>query len=107
MALLRTPMAIFKLGRLQLPEPGVWGGRGDWGWTTSRVAFHSARSLGAAAAAPGAGGDGIAGVDAGVSLVQGASRGLGLEFVCASPSAFTRAISVSRNHAGFGYIMSF
>lgn len=53
-------MAIFKLGRGQLAE-------GGW---SSRVALHTGRALGAAA-----------GGDAGVSLVQGASRGLGLEFV--------------------------
>lgn len=73
MALLRIPLALFTLGRGQLAE-GVCGGRGGWPWS-SRVALHTGRSLGAAA------GDGVAGVDAGVSLVQGASRGLGLEFV--------------------------
>jgi hypothetical protein len=74
MALLRTPMAIFKLGRGQLAE----GVRAEWGWS-SHVALHTGLALGAAA-----GGDALAGVDAGVSLVQGASRGLGLEFVSAS-----------------------
>lgn len=42
------------------------------------MTIHSGRPV---TAAEGLGGDGVGGVDAGVSLVQGASRGLGLEFV--------------------------
>lgn len=48
----------------------------SWRWSSGH-ALHSGRAMGAAAAL----GGGVEGVDAGVSLVQGASRGLGLEFV--------------------------
>jgi hypothetical protein len=63
-------MAIFKLGRGQLAK----GVRLECGWS-SHVALHTGRALGAIA-----GEDALAGIDAGVSLVQGASRGLGLEY---------------------------
>lgn len=68
MALLRIPMAMFQVRQ----ATGIMASR-TWSWSP-RSALHT--------------GDGgaIEGVDAGVSLVQGASRGLGLEFVILNPS---------------------
>ena len=74
-------MAMVKLGRgQQRAEGGGWAGRAGWGWS-ARGAVHSGSAV---AAAAGEAGNGIAGGDAGVSFVQGASRGLGLEFVSVS-----------------------
>lgn len=75
------------------------------------MTIHSGRPV---TAAEGLGGDGVGGVDAGVSLVQGASRGLGLEFVrqllqkekghviasCRDPLSAADLSSLKDQHAG-------
>lgn len=72
-------MAIAKVrGAVEGSVFGSCGGVANWRWSSrDAVLLHTDRAVGAAV-----GGDGgIEGVDAGVSLVQGSSRGLGLEFV--------------------------